>query len=362
MLKPLQELDFQRFDEPRILKQLARASRRLGQLNGGIQVIPNEAILINTLALQEAKDSTEIENIVTTHDEIYRGQLELEFDRSPAAKEVQRYRYALEVGAQLVGSTGLITINHLCEIQAELIKSEAGIRTMPGTVLRNSYGETVYTPPQEHQVVIEQLRLLEEFINQSEHIEIDPLIKMALIHHQFESIHPFYDGNGRTGRILNVIYLMKENLLDIPVLYLSRPLMKFKSAYYEQLQSVRDHDTWENWVFFMLQAVESSALDALITVENIRSALQRTKQTIRNQHKFYSQDLINLLFSHPYTKIDHVMRSLDVSRITATKYLEALTDSGVLKKVKVGRSNYYVNESLWQILVGEPTPSERTNK
>lgn len=348
-----------RFDSPRILRQLAIASRHLGQLNGEIHAIPNESILVSTLGLQESKESSEIENIVTTQDEIYRGDLDSEELLSTAAKEVHRYRQALGVGARLVRTTGLITLNHICEIQSTLIGSQEGIRTLPGTVLRNSQGEVVYTPPQGHDEVLQHLKDLENFINDSSEIDLDPLIKMALIHHQFESIHPFYDGNGRTGRILNILYLLKEDLLSIPVLYLSRPLMQNKAEYYRQLQAVRDHDAWEDWVEFMLRMVISSALDGRLVVMNIKRSLLMTKHLIKQNHKFYSHDLINILFSHPYTKIEHLMKALNVSRITASKYLEALTQSDILTKVKIGRSNYYINHSLWQILArGEQGQTE----
>jgi Fic family protein len=351
-MKSLQSLDPRRFEAPQILKQLAVSSRALGELNGAFASIPRQEILINALGIQEAKDSSEIENIVTTHDELYREDSDLDNISNPAAKEVYRYRQALKVGFDLVKTSGLITVNHLCQVQSELIQSRAGIRTLPGTHLRNAVGQVVYSPPQDYEEILELLRRLEEFINDSSVFDADPLIKMALIHHQFESIHPFYDGNGRTGRILNVTYLVKERLLDIPVLYLSRPLVKHKSEYYSLLQAVRDEDKWEDWVYFVLLAVENSALDALNTVLRIREAMLRVKHMIRNEHKFYSQDLINTLFEHPYTKIEFLMNKLNVSRITATKYLDELSSSGILLKRKLGRSNYYINTALWQILAG----------
>jgi Fic family protein len=349
----LQSLSPARFETPRILKQLNVASRQLAELKGVVASIPQQEILIDTLGIQEAKDSSEIENIVTTHDELYQEEAYVNSVGSSAAKEVYRYRQALTVGYERVAETGLITVNHLCEIQAELIRSQAGIRTFPGTTLKNALGEVVYTPPQEHGVILEQLRDLEQFINDPSQFEADPLVKMALIHHQFESIHPFYDGNGRTGRILNVLYLVKENLLAIPVLYLSRPLMRWKTEYYRLLQAVREEDAWEDWVVFMLLCVENAALDGCFTVARIRDVLQRTKHQVRSEHKFYSQDLMNHLFSHPYTKIEFLMSALDVSRLTATRYLEALVVSGVLRKAKIGRSNYYINAALWEILAGE---------
>lgn len=194
-------------------------------------------------------------------------------------------------------------------------------------------------------------------MNEPDLFEADPLIKMALIHHQFESIHPFYDGNGRTGRILNVLYLVREGLLNLPVLYLSRPLVRKKAEYYRLLQAVRESDAWEDWVLFMLAAVEVSAKDAMLTIAGIRGALAGIKKAIRDEHSFYSQDLLNSLFSHPYTRIEFVMRDLGVSRPTATKYLGALTSSGILAKRRSGRNNYYINKALWAVLANPVTTS-----
>ena len=191
---------------------------------------------------------------------------------------------------------------------------------------------------------------LERFINAPELFAVDPLIKMALIHHQFESIHPFYDGNGRTGRILNVLYLVKEDLLEIPVLYLSSHIVRTKADYYRLLQAVRDDDAWEDWVLYMLQAVEITAAQTISTIRAIKTALYDYKHRIREQFKFYSQDLINNLFTHPYTRIEFVQRDLDVSRLTATKYLDALAESGFVMKQRIGRGNYYVNAALSELL------------
>jgi len=197
---------------------------------------------------------------------------------------------------------------------------------------------------------------LERFINDDELFAADPLVKMALIHHQFESIHPFYDGNGRTGRIINVLYLVKEGLLDTPVLYLSRAIVRSKAGYYLLSQNVRERDQWESWVLYMLDAVESITKDGIATIQAIKAALMDTKHRIRDNYKFYSQDLINNLFSHPYTKIEFLQRDLEVSRLTATRYLDALATDGLLRKLKIGRSNYYINEPLYRILTGEAPP------
>jgi Fic family protein len=351
-IRPLDQLDSSRFETPAILKRLAMASRNLAELKGVAATIPHQGILISTLGLREAKDSSAIENIVTTHDEIFQEDVFPEIGRDAAAKEVQRYRQALRVGFDCVRESGLLTLNHILLIQRELEQNSAGFRKLPGTSLKNSTGEIVYLPPQDGTEVARLMSDLERFINESP-FDADPLVKMALIHHQFESIHPFYDGNGRTGRIINVLYLVREQLLDIPVLYLSSHIVRNKPEYYRLLQAVREDDAWEEWVLYMLEAVEETATAAIDTVTAIRTALLEAKRHIREQYRFYSQDLINNLFTHPYTKIQFVAHDLKVSRLTATKYLDALTEGGFLEKRKIGRSNYYINLALYAILTGD---------
>ena len=352
---PLDQLDAARFDAPEILKKLASSSRRLAELKGVAASIPNQGILINTLGLQEAKDSSEIENIVTTHDELFKGEVQTEAFANPAAKEVMRYRQAVRLGFEEIKHTGLLTVNNIISIQAELERNHAGFRKLPGTALKDNAGSTVYMPPQDPDTIVAMMSDLERFINDAAIFPVDPLIKMALIHHQFESIHPFYDGNGRTGRILNVLYLVKEGLLDIPVLYLSRHIVRNKADYYRLLQAVREEGRWEEWVLFILDAVEQTATQTIITIGEIKQALQYYKHQIRDNFKFYSQDLINNLFSHPYTKIEFVERDLKVSRVTATKYLDALaeSESKLVHKQKLGRGNYYINVALSAILAGQ---------
>ena len=323
--------------------------------------IPNQRILISTLGIQEAKDSSAIENIVTTHDELFREASQTGAPTNPAAKEVLRYRQALQIGFDLVKKDGLITNNHLLRIQAELEQNSAGFRKVPGTTLKDGTGRVVYTPPQDARRIVELMNELEAFVNAPRSAEMDPLVRMAIIHHRFESIHPFYDGNGRTGRILNVLYLVKEGLLDIPVLYMSRHIVRTKSEYYRLLQSVRDANGWEDWVTYMLTAVAESAREGIVTVHAIGNALLDVKHRVRKEFKkFYSQDLINNIFSHPYTKIQFVQEELDVSRLTATKYLDALAGAGILEKMKVGRSSFYVNLRLMAILTAPanvPSPT-----
>ena len=351
----LADLDPKRFETPAILKRLATASRHLAELKGVAGSIPQADILVNALSLREAKDSSAIENIVTTNDDLFREAASPESVGTAAGKEVLRYRQALRAGYEAVRKRGLLTVNDILEIQRVLERNDAGFRTLPGTVLANAAGRVVYTPPAPGEVPA-LMGDLERFINGKESFAADPLVRMALIHHQFESIHPFYNGNGRTGRILNVLYLVTTGLLDIPILYMSAHIVRTKADYYRLLQSVREADTWEAWVEYILEAVEVTAREGLVMVGEIKHALQDTKTRIRTNHrKIYSQDLINSLFSHPYTKIQFVEQELDVSRITATRYLELLTGDGILRKHRVGRTNYYVNLALTRILTDERT-------
>jgi Fic family protein len=348
-LLPLQSLDPARFDTAPILKRLNQASRVLAELKGVAASIPNQNILISTLTLQEARDSSAIENIVTTQDDLYR-----EDDPAEAAgtaiKEVLRYRQALHTGYEQVRAHRLLTLNTILDIHAQLECNRAGLRKLPRTALKDGRGQVVYEPPQNAVEVKRLMGELEMFIHDDPGLPVDPLVKMALIHHQFESIHPFYDGNGRSGRIVNVLYLVKEGLLDIPVLYLSRHIVRTKPDYYRLLQAVRDNDAWEDWVLYMLDAVANTAAETITTIRAIKELLQATKQRIRTEYKFYSQDLINNLFSHPYTRVEFAQRELGVSRVTATRYLDKLAEDGVLEKRRIGRNNYYVNRPLFALL------------
>ncbi len=338
-----------------ILKKAAQAHRFLAELKGVSGTIPNEAILINTLALQEAKDSSAIENIITTHDELFQEELFANVASNAAAKEVWRYAVALKKGFALVRKTERLTNAHILEIQAELEGNRAGFRTLSGTVLKNQQtGEIVYTPPQNSGEVVRLMGNLERFLNDDEMSTLDPLIKMVVAHYQFESIHPFYDGNGRTGRIINILYLVQQGLLNIPVLYLSRYITQRKPEYYRRLQAVRDDEAWEAWVLYMLDGVEKTARQTIAIVQGIGKAMLDYKHRIRDKHRFYSQDLINNLFCHPYTKIEFLMADLRVSRLTATKYLDTLSHEGFLRKKKMGRSNYYINTVLFDLLTKVP--------
>lgn len=334
-----------------ILKKLNKAHRALAELKGLVSSIPNENILINTLGLQEAKDSSEIENIITTHDDLYKAELNFDGLKSLDAKEVQNYISALKKGYSLISKRNILTNNDIIEIQAELEKNNAGFRKVPGTALKNTVtGEVVYTPPQDYETIKELMSNLELFINDDELSEFDPIVKMAIIHYQFESIHPFYDGNGRTGRIINVLYLVMKNLLDLPILYLSKYIILNKAKYYQLLQEVRNNNNWENWLLYIIEAVEQTSKQTIELIREIQSLMLEYKHLIRNNYKFYSQDLLNNLFKHPYTKIEFIERDLNVSRITAANYLNKLAEDGVLIKQKLGTGNYYINNKLYEIL------------
>ena len=334
-----------------ILKALNAASRALGELHKKKKKIPNSQILIDTIALQEAKDSNEVENIVTTDDELYQSSVEFE-NVSQAAKEAQSYASALKLGFSIIKKNGILTTNDIKKIQ-EIVSPNHPVRKVPGTVLKNpKTQEVVFTPPQNHIEIIKLLENLEVYINDNAFHDVDGLIKMPIIHYQFESIHPFYDGNGRTGRILNMLYLVHQQLLDIPVLYLSSYIIKNKSDYYRLLQEVRTENKWEEWIIWMLKGVEETAKDTIVVVNNIKLLMDEYKQKIRANHKFYSHDLINIIFKHPYTKYDFLERELKIHRHTARTYLNALSEdeNKFLTKIKIGKSNYFINERLLKIL------------
>ena len=337
------------FDTVEILRQLTKSSRALAELKGEIKTIPNEHILINTLGLQEAKDSSAIENIITTNDELYRATVDDTYI-NPAAKEVQNYASALLEGFDQVRLTGLLRNKTILSIQRELEQNNAGFRCLPGTVLKNNFGEVVYTPPQDYAEIERLMSNLEQYINDNRLQDLDPLIKMAIIHHRFESIHPFYDGNGRTGRIINILYLVKEGLLNIPVLYLSHYIIKHKDLYYKHLQEVGTQDTWEAWILYMLVGVEETAHQTIDLVQRIRQMMSRHKVVLKSETSFYRKELLDTLFKHPYTKITFLEEELTIHRNTAAAYLNRMTELGILEKVKIGRSNYYVNSELFQLL------------
>lgn len=335
----------------KILKKLPAAHAALAELKGLASTIPNQNILINTLGLQEAKDSSAVENIVTTHDELYKSELDIKAIKSLEAKEVQNYIAALKRGYDLIRERSLLTNSIIIEIQQILERNKAGFRRLPGTELKNTMtGEVVYTPPQDVQEIKLLMGELQKMINDPDYSDYDPIVKMAIIHFQFESIHPFYDGNGRTGRIINILYLILNGLLETPILYLSSYIIRYKGDYYKYLQQVRTENDWENWLIFMIDGVYQTAKETIQTIKEIKAIMQEMKVVLRNNYKFYSQDLLNNLFKHPYTKIGFVVDDLGVSRLTAATYLNTLAGDGILRKEKVGNSNYYINIHLFDLL------------
>lgn len=335
----------------KVLKALPSAHAALAELKGIASTIPDQSILINTLGLQEAKDSSAIENIITTHDDLYKSELNLEAFKSLQAKEVQNYIAALKKGFELTKETGLLTNKSILKIQEILEDNKAGFRKLPGTALKNATtGETIYTPPQDYEEIIRLMTNLERYINDSDLQDCDPLIKMAIIHFQFESIHPFYDGNGRTGRIINILYLILVKLQTLPILYLSNYIIKNKPDYYRYLQKVREENLWEDWILFMIKGIEQTSKETIDLIFKIKELMLEYKHQLRDNYKFYSQDLLNNLFKHPYTKIEFVVNDLGVSRLTAANYLNKLADDKMLRKDKLGTGNYYINEKLFDLL------------
>ena len=342
-----------------VLKQLAQSYRRLSELKGIAQTIPNENILISTLTLQEAKDSSAIENIVTTQDDLYKAGLDLKQGLpDAAAKEVLAYREAVEKGFRQVRNKRLLTNNMIISIQAEIEKNSAGFRKVPGTMLKHADGTVIYVPPQDGAQVLRLMRNLESFINDDEMCPLDPLIKLAIIHHQFESINPFYDGNGRTGRIVCVLYLVAKGLLDLPILYLSRYITHNKGEYYRLIQAIRDKESdnaaeWEAWILFILKGIEETATETISLVKGISRLMAKFKETLRPLFgKQYRHELLNNLFFYPYTKIEFMERDLMVKRKTAAKYLDMIVDAGLLTKKKVVVTNYYINTELVNLFTG----------
>jgi len=339
----------QTIETTKVLKKTIQANRALAKLNGTAKIIPNQNILINSLVLQEAKDSSEIENIITTHDELFRAGLDIA-SVTNETKEVQHYKEALLKGFSLVHESGLLLKRDIVAIQKELEQNDAGVRRQSGTVLRNmATGEVVFEPPQEYEVIQELLTNLEQYINEPN--DIDPLVNMAIIHYQFESIHPFYDGNGRTGRIINILYLILKELLDIPILYLSSYIIQHKADYYRLLQEVRTKGNMEEWVLYMLDGVEQTSLATIELVNNIHELMNETSEKVKRElPKIYSKDLMEILFMHPYTKIEFLMNGMDLHRDTASKYLRELENIGILESIKIGRSKFFVNIELFNIL------------
>ena len=332
-----------------ILKAAIRAARKLAELKGYAEVVPNKNILINAITINEAKDSSEIENIITTHDELFEALSDIERSGN-TAKEVINYQKALWRGYKLVKEKEMITTNIIIEIQKYIEENNAGIRQQAGTVLKNDKtGKIIYTPPAKESEIRDLLKNLEVYINKEDNVE--KLVKMAVIHYQFESIHPFYDSNGRIGRILNVLYLVLENLLDSPILYLSKYINNNKQKYYNLIQNIHDKGDWESWIIFILEGIEEMSDSSLKKIKKIDELFEEIDNKIKeNEPTIYSRELSELIFKNFYTRIKDVQEIKDVTRKTASNYLHKLVDIGVLKVEKRGREKIFINHKLIDIV------------
>ena len=349
----LSKLPFQEnLETKNVLKQLNKTSRALAELKGVAKTMPNQNILINAIMINEAKTSSGIENIVTTHDEIYRAMISPN-NTTPEAKEVVDYRSAIWEGFNLIKDSKLITNDIIIKIQEKIEHNKAGFRKTSGTIIKNTAtNEVIYTPPQTYDEILDYLNNLEEYININDD-DVDPLIKLAIIHYQFESIHPFYDGNGRTGRILNILYLIYMDLLETPILYLSKYIINNKMEYYKLFQETRRTQNFENWILYLLKGIEQTSEETIKMIKKISDEMQNMKHELRNNEitsKIYSKELLEALFFEFYTKIPYIQEQLHVSDKTAQKYLDILVSLNFLSTEKIGRERIYKNERLFNII------------
>jgi len=344
----------EKIETVKILRLSNKAALAIAELKGIAQTIPNQKILINAVVLQEAKDSSEIENIVTSTDELYAAISAKKNNIKPETKEVVNYRRSIFLGYDIITRQGFLRVNDIIKLQQDLLENNAGIRSTPGTVLKNDLtGEIVYTPPQDKQEIDKLLSNFIQQFNLSDN-DISPLINLAVLHYQFESIHPFYDGNGRTGRILNILYLILNGLLDTPILYLSSYIIKNKADYYRLLNAVNKNEEWENWILYILTAIEQTSRETIQQIKEIRQLLQSTiLKTKEEAPKIYSKELVESLFEHPYTKIDFISEKIGVGRKAASRYLRKLVEIGILETRKIGRENIYINTALLTLLKNE---------
>jgi Fic family protein len=332
-----------------ILLKTISASRALAQLNGAIRNLPNPTLFLDTIHLQEAKASSAIENIITTNDDLYQALIaDKKFD-SPETKEVLRYKEAIWLGLEKLKARPFISTNLCVELVQTIKGNTAGIRNTPGTTLSNTNGEVIYTPPSGEEVIRKKLGEWEKFINEDE--SYDPLIKMALLHYQFEAIHPFADGNGRTGRILLLLFLKLSGLLDIPAIYLSEYIIQHKNDYYRTIREVTEHQNWENLILYMLEMVEKTAIHGLLRLEKVMALMETTTEKIRNElPKVYSKDLVEIIFKLPYTKRQNLIDAGLGTLKTVGNYLNALEENGFLQSKKIGKEKLYLNSALMEIL------------
>lgn len=333
-----------------VLRQVVQSSIALAELKGLVYTLPNPSILLNAVILKEARMSSEIENVITTHDRLYQALSASGKEIDHATKEVLRYREAMLAGFKMINHKGFLNTNGVLAIQEILEENKAGLRRLPGTSLKNGVtGEVIYTPPDDYDTILALMKNLEVYVNEAD--VLSPLIKLAVQHYQFESIHPFYDGNGRTGRIINVLYLCLHGLLDSPVLYLSDYIIKHKTDYYRLLGEVKTKDNWEEWVLFILKAVEETSKQTIDQIKSINQLFLRLQKKIKEEApKLSNKELLELLFEQPYCKIEFVIERLKVSRVTASKYLNGLEKIGILQSKKVWKETLFINVELFELL------------
>jgi len=349
---PLLPPDSSQVETQAILKKCISARVALAELKQAAELIPNAAVLINALPLLEAQASSEIENIVTTTDKLFEFADVPDQRADAATKEALRYRKALFDGTRKVRGKQ-ISVTTAVEVCRTIKDSALDIRSEPGTNLRNNATkQVVYTPPQGQALIRDKLENWQAFLNSPS--ELDPLVRLAIQHYQFEAIHPFADGNGRTGRVLNILYLVQQQLLDSPILYLSRYIIRHKADYYRLLLEVTTQQAWSDWILYMLNGVEDSALWTTDKIKAIRELMQHTGQYIqRKLPKIYSFELIELLFKQPYCRIGNVVDAKLAKRQTASVYLKQLSDVGILKEVKSGRESLFIHPKYVELLTGE---------
>lgn len=344
LLPPLRE----QIETVKILRQVVTSSIALAELKGISHILPNPTILFNAVILKEARASSEIENVITTQDKLYQALSAKGIQIDSATKEVLRYREAVLTGYRFIQKKGFLNTNAIITIQKVLEENNAGIRKLPGTALKNSAtGKVIYTPPDDHEIILNLLKNFEGYINEVD--DISPLIKLAVQHYQFESIHPFYDGNGRTGRIINILYLILHGLLESPILYLSAYIIDNKADYYRMLQEVRTHQAWEDWILYILKAIEQTAKETTQQIKDINNLFQKCEDKIRIALKSYNKSLLEILFEHPYSKIEYITNRLKISRVTASKYLKELEKIGILQSKQVWKETLYINTELFSL-------------
>lgn len=344
LLPPIKDIETKK-----ILRKTISAGRVLAQLNGTLLNLPNPTLFLDTIYLQEAKASSEVENIITTNDELYRSFVADKKIENLSTKEVLSYKKALWLGLEELKAKPFITTNLCIKIVQCIKQNNASIRVTPGTTLSNNRGEIIYTPPSGETIIREKLANLEKFIN--EESNIDPLIKMALLHYQFEAIHPFVDGNGRTGRILLLLYLKLSGLLEVPAIYLSEYIIQNKNDYYTKLRGVTENENWEDYILYMLDMIEQTASKSLKRLNLITQAIEEMSTNIKTKlPKMYSKDLVEILFRLPYTKRQNLIDDNLGNAKTVGNYLIALEQNGILESVKVGKEKLYLNQKLLKIL------------